>query len=437
MKNLTINNAFLRIFNSIKLARSIIVATLALVILNPSGIYGQDTQQDSINTVYPGDDFSKVATSIAQFLKLEYGAHGAALGGAYTALASGPVAMAWNPAGIATSTGPELYMSNNQLYAGIENSFLGFTMPLGSGNTIGLVAQYMNSGDMEVTTLAFPDGTKEYFQATSLALGFTFTRQLTDRLAVGLTSKLIRETIYRETASTVGFDIGSKFDLGIYGLMLGMSIQNFGLGTRFDGPDLNQSIDINDDLQTSPELTARLLTQEWPLPLIFRAGLRMDVLGGNSPWFPTPYQRLSFLFDANDPFDSVLRGAIGVEYAWDDMLFLRGGYKLKYEWPVKYDIYAIEYNDEYDLTETYIDWNNNGHWDAGEPYEDGLAVKTSEFSTTSWDSFYGDDLYSLKRFSIGAGLKYNLYGTKLLVDFAYSNYGVLGMVQQVSIGLGF
>ncbi len=414
-----------------------IALILGLLILIPSMILAQDTRQDSLNTVYPGDDFSKVATSMGQFLKLEYGAAGAALGGAYTALASGPASMAWNPAGISSTTGAELYMSNNELYAGITNSYLGFTIPMGGGNTVGIVAQYMTSGDMEVTTLDFPDGTGEQFQATGLALGVAFARQLTDRLSVGVTSKMIREQIYRETASTFAFDVGSNFDLGIYGLVLGMSIQNFGVGGRFDGPDLNQPLDVNDDLQSSPTVTTRLLTEEWPLPLVFRAGLRMDVIGGNSVWLPTAVHRLSILADANDPFDSVLRGALGFEYAWDDLLFVRGGYKLKYEWPVEYDVFKWEENGEYDVGESYIDWNDNGIRDPNEDYTDGLAVKTDEFSKTSWDSFYGADKYSLRRFSIGAGLKYDMYGTKLLFDYSYSNYGILGMVQQVSVGFGF
>jgi len=417
--------------------KSALISMLAILLLLPSLLLAQGTRQDSLNTVYPGDDFSKVATSIGQFLKLEYGAAGAALGGAYTALAHGPQAMAWNPAGITTTKGPELYMSNNELYAGISNSFLGFTIPLGSGNTLGIIAQYMNSGDMEVTTLDFPDGTGEQFQATGMALGMAFARRLTDRLSVGLSAKMIRETIYRESASTFAFDIGSNFDLGIYGMVLGMSIQNFGVGSRFDGPDLNQPLDVNDEFQSSPIVTTRLLTEEWPLPLVFRAGLRMDVLGGKSPWFPTPLHRLSLLADANDPFDSVLRGALGFEYSWNDLLFVRGGYKLKYEWPVKYDVYEYELNGEYDVGEPYIDWNDNGVRDPDEDYEDGLAVKVDSFEASSWDSYYGSDKYSLRRFSIGAGLNYNLYGTELLFDYSYSNYGILGMVQQVSVGFGF
>ena len=403
----------------------------------PSLLLAQTSHQDSLNSVLPGGDFSKVATTIGQFLKLEYGAAGSAVGGAYTALAHGAVAMAWNPAGIAFSDGADLYVSSTQLYAGITSNYLGFTMPLGGGNTLGILAQYMNSGDMEVTTLDYPDGTGEQFQVSGLALGLAFSRKLTDRLAVGLSAKMVRESIYRETASTFAFDIGSNFDLGIYGMVLGMSIQNFGVGARFDGPDLNQPIDINTDLQGNPILTSRVLTEEWPLPIVFRAGIRSDVIGGKSPWFPTPVQRLSLLFDANDPFDAVLRGAIGFEYAWNEILFVRGGYKLSYEWPIQYDIYSIEYNEVYDVGEDYFDQNGNGSRDEGESFTDGLRVKSDQVNIGSWDSYYGADKYSLRKFSMGVGLKYNLYGTKLLFDYSYSNYGIIGMVQQVSLGLGF
>ena len=59
--------------------KRILLITLSLLVMIPAFVTAQDTRQDSLNTVYPGDDFSKVATSIGQFLKLEYGAAGAAL----------------------------------------------------------------------------------------------------------------------------------------------------------------------------------------------------------------------------------------------------------------------------------------------------------------------------------------------------------------------
>ncbi|MCF7797470.1 MAG: PorV/PorQ family protein [Lentisphaeria bacterium] len=412
----------------------------------------QQSLQDSLNTVQPGQEFTKVATSVGQFLKLESGASGAGLAGAYTALAKGAAALAWNPAGIAFATGPDMYISSQQLYAGISNNYMGVVYPLGSSNYFGFSTQYMNSGDMEVTTLDFPDGTGEQFQVMDVAVGVTFTRKLTDRLAVGVTTKWIREQIYRETASVLAFDIGSNFNLGIYGLTLGMAIQNFGGSTRFDGPDLNQEVDINSTLQGNPEVTSRLLTEDWPLPLVFRMGLLSDVIGGKSPWMPSAIHRLTLVADANDASDTPLRGAVGFEYAWNDMIFFRGGYKFNYEWVSSYDKYRVEYNGEYDLGEYFVDSNGNSRWDwddvndngvfdsdfdSYEDFTDGLRVKTGTVNRSAWESFYGDGKYPWRRISLGFGAKYNMYGTNLLFDYSYSNYGILGMVQQISLGLTF
>ncbi len=410
---------------------------LILIFLILSSFSMGQSLQDSINTVYPGNEFSKVATSIGQFLKLEYGAGGAGVAGAYTALAKGAVSMAWNPAGLGFVTSPELYMSQNTLYAGISSNYLGAGFPLGGANVLGISVQYMSSGDMEVTTLDYPDGTDEMFQANSMSLGLSFARRLTDRLSVGITGKYITESIYKETASTFGFDVGSNFDLGIYGLILGMSLQNFGGSARFDGPDLNYDMNTTKDIQGHPELTSRLLTDEWPLPIVFRMGLRADLVGGMSPWKKSLSNRFTLLVDANDPFDAALRGALGFEYAWHELFYVRGGYKIGYEWSVGYDVYEVEYNDAFDVGETYIDENDNKQWDAGEEFTDGLRVLVDTVKRDSWGSFYENGRYPFKNFSVGTGINYNLYGTKLLFDYSLSNMGILGAVQQVSLGMTF
>jgi len=233
---------------------------------------------------------------------------------------------------------------------------------------------------------------------------------------------------------------------------LGMAIQNFGGSTRYDGPDLNQEVDISPDLIGNPVVVSRLLTEEWPLPLVFRLGLASDIIGGKSPWIQSSVNRLTILLDANDPNDATLRGALGFEYAWNDMIFFRGGYKLNYEWLTTYDQYRVDYNGTYDLGEYFVDANGNSRWDwengdddpafdpAHDSYEDftdGLRVKTGSVDRYSWDSSYGEGRYSLRKLSLGFGAKYNMYGTKLLFDYSYSNYGILGMVTQVSLGLTF
>ena len=229
-----------------------------------------------------------------------------------------------------------------------------------------------------------------------------------------------------------------------------MAIQNFGSSMRFDGPDLNQLADVNPDIQGNPELTARLLTEKWPLPVVFRMGLAKDVIGGKSSWHPGGPNRLTLLADANDPFDNVLRGAFGFEYDFRDMFYLRGGYKWSYEWPIRYDDYTVEYNGMYDVGESFVDANGNGRWDwvdynqngkldpgEYEQFTDGLKVKIRHIQRSSWESYYADGRYPWRRLSLGVGLRFNMGGTKMLFDYAYVNYGILGMVEHFSISLIF
>jgi hypothetical protein len=75
---------------------------------------------------------------------------------------------------------------------------------------------------MEVTTESSPDGTKEFFSVTNLALRLAYGKHLTDRLRVGGVLKYIREDIFTAYMQSFVFDLGSNFNTGIYGIILGM-----------------------------------------------------------------------------------------------------------------------------------------------------------------------------------------------------------------------
>ena len=64
---------------------------------------------------------------------------------------------------------------------------------------------------------------------------------MTDRLNLGATFKVLNESVTSGDLSMtgVGFDIGSNFDTGIYGMVLGMCISNFGPEARYMGDGLD------------------------------------------------------------------------------------------------------------------------------------------------------------------------------------------------------
>ena len=61
------------------------------------------------------------------------------------------------------------------------------------------------------------------FKFQGLAARLSYGRQMTDRLNLGATFKVLNESVTSGDLGMtgVGFDIGSNFDTGIYGMMLG------------------------------------------------------------------------------------------------------------------------------------------------------------------------------------------------------------------------
>ncbi|SVE51973.1 uncharacterized protein METZ01_LOCUS504827, partial [marine metagenome] len=179
---------------------------------------------------------------------------------------------------------------------------------------------YLDSGEMEVTTVISPDGTGEMFNVLDLSVRFLYGKQLTDRLRIGAAVKYFREDIYTAHMQSLVIDLGSNFDTGIYGFILGMSVSNFGPEVQYEGDALDVTVD--DDIAVAGKLSK--ITNKFPVPLTFRIGLSNDVIGGDEE----SIHRLTFSADAINPIDYTVYGGIGAEYSWNNMAYIRGGTKL-------------------------------------------------------------------------------------------------------------
>ena len=284
------------------------------------------------------DAVTKVATSAANWLKIESGTRGISMGGSQVASGRGLSGAYYNPASIAFIEGSEAYFSKSAYLAGITHNTLGYGTRLTPTDYFGLHLFYLDSGKMEVTTVPYPDGTGEYFSVLDISLRLIYGKQLTDRLRVGGAIKYIREQIYTMHMQSFVFDLGSNFNTGIYGIILGMSISNFGPDVRFSGDGLNvpvaETIDIDESLAK--------ITKKFSVPLIFRLGVQKDIMGNES--------RLTISADAINPIDYTMYGGVGVEYAWRDMAFFRGGTHMFHDTAglslggeVRWKIIAVDY----------------------------------------------------------------------------------------------
>lgn len=336
-----------------------------------------------VSLAFAGND--NTGTSAANFLKIGVGARGNALGGAFIACVNDNSALYWNPAGITQITSLEVGICYTDWILDVNHNFLGVVYPLGRAGVIGFSAISLSMGDMKTTTPSEPEGTGAYFTASDLALGVSYARQLTDRFSVGVTAKFVHESISFSTANTFAIDAGTQFDTGFRGLKIGMAIANFGGKMTLKGTDQMTKVDIDKVIEGNPEKEARLETEGWTLPLMFRLGLSMDL-------FQIGANRLTGNFNFNDPRDNSPFAVLSAEYGWNNTLFFRTGV-----------IYRSESFDELKLTQA------------------------QEL----------DLIYDF-RFAFGAGINLKLPGmaSQLRFDYSYADLGVLTQAHSFTFTFG-
>lgn len=279
----------------------------------------------------PQESTSKAGTAGAQFLKIGVGARAMALAGAFGAVADDPSALYWNPAGLTKVRRLSFFGTHLQWFADLSHQFAGLVVPVGEHNTLGLSATFLNTGEIEITTIQEPAGTGFFYDASDVAIGLSYARQLTDRFSVGLTGKFVQQSIYNESASAFAVDIGTLLHTGFRGLKIGMQLSNFGGKLKLDGRDLIRSYDTNPRNTRNPGVESRLATEPWDLPLNFRVGVAMDVVGDGNSFLQSEASRLTVAVDGNHPIDGPEVAHFGVEYRWHSVLSLRGGYRLNYD----------------------------------------------------------------------------------------------------------
>lgn len=273
------------------------------------------------------DVVTKVATCAANWLKLETGTRPIAMGGAYTAAGNDISGIPYNPASLAFIENQAVFLSQTKYIADITYNVIGYGRNISGADFFGIHIFSLDSGPMDVTTEDVPEGTGEQFKVTGICLRATYARRLTDRLRVGFTGKYIREDIYTTYMQSFAFDIGSNFNTGIYGFVLGMSITNLGPEVQFGGEGLE--VELTEEWMQNGNLTK--VTESFPLPMTFRIGFMNEIIGKDSELIKSKNHKLIMAIDGINARDYVLYGAIGLEYSWRDIAYIRFGNRLGHD----------------------------------------------------------------------------------------------------------
>jgi hypothetical protein len=312
---------------------------------------------------------SKVGTSAAPFLGISVGPKAISMGSAFVAVANDASALYWNPSGISRIGQTQFLATHTNWLVNTNFNWVGFSLNLNGVDAIGLSFTQLDYGEEDVTTVLLPEGTGERWNAMDITFGLSYARNLTDRFSIGGTVKYIQQKIWNESASAFALDVGLLYITEFNDMKIGMSISNFGTDMALDGKDLIQRIDLDPESQgINKTIPAVLKTDPWTLPLFFRVGAAMDL-------YKSDLMRFSAAVDAFRPSDNNASVNIGGEFEWNNMIFIRGGYKTLF------------------LDES----------------EEGL--------------------------SLGGGLKYNFSGTNfVLIDYAFSTFGKFSNLHTFSIG---
>lgn len=299
-------------------ARYYLLTTIVFTIFSTTSLlFAQDNAQDvsSIN---------RAGTTAAQFLKIGAGARPIALGGAYTALANDIHSIYWNPAGLSRIVGGgEATFNHAEWLAETSYDFVAMSVNAGALGAIGLHVISFGTPEEPVRTVLQPDGNGQNWDASMIAAGLSYARNLTDRFSIGFTGKFVSETIFHLSARGAAFDLGILYDTPMKGLRLGAAMSNFGTKMKLDGRDLyfNES-PVGDDGAVQ-EVPAQYRTESFDMPLNLRFGIAYQAIDN---------EELSVLVavDGNQPNDNSEYINSGIELGVKDVIFLRGGYKALY-----------------------------------------------------------------------------------------------------------
>lgn len=268
----------------------------------------------NLNAFAGGRD--RVGSSAAPSLLIPVGARGIAMAGSGTATSSGIDAIFWNPAGLSRSAyKSDLMFSHMEYFAGMSLEYIAAATNLGGFGSLGFSVKSLNIGDIIVTSESQPDGTGEILTPNFITVGLHYSKILSDRVSVGLTSKIISESFLNVGATGVAFDVGVQYKglAEFENLSIGIVLKDFGPAMTYGGSGMLKLIRVGEIFRD-----VRIEAQPAELPTTLEIGTSYSYSLGEASSV-----NISGVFQSNNFADDEFR--IGAEWALQDFIYIRGG----------------------------------------------------------------------------------------------------------------
>jgi long-subunit fatty acid transport protein len=323
------------------------------------------TGQSARGQLVPNLGGQRAGISAFQFLKLGAGARAVGMGESFVAVANDASALYWNPAGLVQFTENQLLASHTEYVVDLKHEFFGFVYHLAPQDAVGLSVVSLHMKDMEVTTEAQPFGTGRYFSYGDVAVGLSYARKMTDQFSFGVTMKYVQETLDVLHMRSVMVDLGTFYWTGLGTTRFAVAISNFGANAAPQGTvtQYNGSQDSS--------------FQSFSAPTVFRLGFAMEPIAQEN-------HRVTASVQLNHPNDNSEHVRFGLEYAFQETFFLRGGVK-----------------------------------------------------RTIGQELLGEDQTSEESLAAGAGILVHAGPSTVGADYAYANFSRLGSVHRISLIITF
>lgn len=275
----------------------------------------------ALDVVYAGGG-NRTGTGGAAQLLIPVGPRGLAMGESNIATSYGIESLFWNPAGVARMGGSAGVMFSHMdyiadigvEYGAVSANFEGFGI-------ISLSIKALSVGEILVTTTQNPDGTGDTFSPQMMTAGLTFSKQLTERIAVGVTANFVSEVLGQVSANGIAFNVGVIYDqlASIDGLSFGVVMKNIGPQMQYDGSGLYTQADVTNF--NRPPQFYKIDSAPFELPSSFEIGLgyKPVIDNMNTLQLSTSFQNNNF---SSDEYK------FGLEYGYNNLFFVRGGYQM-------------------------------------------------------------------------------------------------------------
>ncbi len=281
----------------------------------------------------------KKGTTTLLFLKIAPGGASVAMGGVGVAMADDATSLYWNPSLASFVRSDNSFAFTYRRWIVEQNYvYTGGIKSVGKYQRLGVYLMGLSSGYFKETDENHPFGTGRYITSSDMALGFVYSRNVSDRFAFGLTLKLAYENLAGEYGYTGLLDVGTLYDVGYRNVQIGVSLSNLGPDFALKGTYVSESGDtVNYDSYSVPviyRIGFKGKLKEWLLGAfeIEKPSDDVESFKMGFSFIPVEYAsfHIGFRLNNNPPGDSYISRGINFGFTINKETSLHKGFYISY-----------------------------------------------------------------------------------------------------------